>query len=113
MWHVQETALRQREQRPKLQGLAPLQAYLADLMSFNIACLKTWVARRAGTSNAGGQPQHVPCVRHLLDARACNILLLLYMLTATATVSTRDAGRDTAWQGAVLDRMPAVLLNAH
>jgi hypothetical protein len=82
---LQDASMRQREQRPRLTGLAPLHTYLADLMTFHIACLKTWVARRAGSSS--GQPQHVPCIRHFLDWRPCNLLLLLYMVTCTAAVS--------------------------
>lgn len=86
---LQDASMRQREQRPRLTGLSPLHTYLADLMSFHIACLKTWVARRAGSS--AGLPQHVPCIRHFLDWRPCNLLLLLYMITCTATVSAIKA----------------------
>lgn len=88
----EDASMRQREQRPRLTGLSPLHTYLADLMSFHIACLKTWVARRAGSS--AGLPQHVPCIRHFLDWRPCNLLLLLYMITCTATSHSPTAKAD-------------------
>ncbi|KAF8063799.1 VPS2.1 [Scenedesmus sp. PABB004] len=117
----EDGALRQREARPKLPALAPLHAYMVSLMSFHLACLKTWTARRAGL--APGDAGAVPCVRHFLDWRPCNILLLLHYLTCGASGGRDDAlypalkafikaappKKDAPWEDAVRELFPGPL----
>lgn len=82
----QDATSRQREGRLRLPGLTGLHNHLADLVRFELACLKTWLVRRSGASADSGMNLHVPCVRHVMDVRPCNLLVMLYVLTLSSTV---------------------------
>ena len=87
---LQDASNRQREGRTRLPGLPGLHSYLADLVRFELACVKTWLVRRSRSSADSSLNQHVPCVRHLMDVRPCNLLVMLYVLTNASAVSTRQ-----------------------
>jgi hypothetical protein len=88
-------------------------AYVADVLAFHLACIKTWVVRRVQQQQqqqqqqAGGDPLLVPSVRHFLDWRPCNVLLLLYacghnLVSKRYPVWTRQGLLGSGCCGAVL-----------